>query len=63
MDLKTYLKKNNMTIIGFAERFSIPYATVWRVVTGEGTPTARTAKQVEKATEGAVPAVEILGLS
>lgn len=56
MDLLTYLKTNRLTIKGFSEQSDVPYTTVWRIVNEKGTPTARVAKQIDTATDGAVPA-------
>jgi len=62
MDLKTYLKTNKMSAIGFAERFNVPYTTIWRILNEKGTPTARIAKKIELATNGAIPAIVTLKL-
>ena len=63
MDLKTYLKKHKLSTYSFAKQCPrVSQPTVWRLINNIGTPSVATAKNIEKATGGDVPAEETLAL-
>jgi transcriptional regulator with XRE-family HTH domain len=62
MDIKAYYKLTGMNDRKLAELCKLPVATIWRIRNGKHTPWAKTAKIIEKATDGAIKASELLGV-
>jgi DNA-binding transcriptional regulator YdaS (Cro superfamily) len=60
MNLKDYLQKTKQKPVPWAKSKGLSEATIWRIYNGKTRPTARIAKDIEKATGGKVSANELV---
>ena len=58
--LKKYLQDKKESEYAFAKRAEIPQPTVWRIASGQNTPTPLIAEKIEKATNGKVTRMQLL---
>lgn len=54
MKLKTYLKKEGLTLREFAKKIGVTHAAIWKYSQGTRTPSLKNLKIIEKVTKGKV---------
>jgi len=59
MKLKTWLKKNEMSLRAFGKKTGIDHTSLYKYTTGERTPRLKVAIKIEKATGGEVRCSEL----
>jgi hypothetical protein len=60
MTIKSYLKKNNLTMAEFCRKNKFPYHHIRHIKQGRSRPSPELALRIEKATGGKVDRLELL---
>lgn len=60
MELRNWIKKNQLSQLEMANRLKIHYSLLSRIVSGKRKPSLKLASLIEQATEGQVSRLELL---
>jgi|ADurb_Ile_02_Slu_FD_contig_91_556504_length_1687_multi_2_in_0_out_0_4 DNA-binding transcriptional regulator YdaS (Cro superfamily) len=62
MNLETYVRSNYKSVAEAARRFGISRQYLYALFNGTTTPRPRTARRIERVTNGAIRAAKLLGV-